>query len=130
VIESASLTRSTFRAGASPTALSARTRSGTTLKVALSEPASLAIAVDRLVGGRRSKGKCSRKARTGKRCTIRRRAGALTRALPAGSSRIAFSGRLGTKKLEPGRYRLSLTATDAAANLSKATRLRFKLVRR
>lgn len=130
VITAASLSRTRFRVGSAPTALSARARAGTKVRVSLSEPAALALKVDRLRAGRRSKGRCSRRARSGTRCTISRRVATLTRALPRGASAIAFSGRIGSDKLAPGRYRLVLVATDAAGNRSRAERLRFRLVRR
>ena len=133
VIRSAALTRNRFRAGTGATALSAkrkRTPAGTTLKVDLSERATLAVTVDRLVAGRRARGKCSPTARARKRCTIVKRAGTLTRALQAGAAKIAFSGRLGTRKLAAGSYRLTLVATDAAGNRSAARTLRFTLVPR
>jgi hypothetical protein len=130
-IRSASLSRTRFRATAAPTPVAARAKAGTTLRVDVSERATLAIAVDRRLAGRRSHGRCSRRARTGRRCTIRRRVRPqLTRTLPQGASRIAFSGRIGERKLAPGRYRMSLVATDVAGNRSRVTRLRFRLVRR
>jgi hypothetical protein len=47
-----------------------------------------------------------------------------------GVNRVAFSGRIGRRKLKPGVYRATLVATDAAGNRSKPKRLTFRVVRR
>jgi hypothetical protein len=127
------LTRRRFRAGAGQTAIAAALRAtatGTTLKVDLSEAASLRITVERLVPGRRVGKRCSAKARKGKRCTVAKAAGTLKRSLPAGAVKIAFSGRIGKRKLTPGSYRLTLVATDRAGNRSAPRKLNFTLVSR
>ena len=47
----------------------------------------------------------------------------------AGDHRLRFRGRFDRKHpLKPGRYRMTLTARDAAGNVSSPDRLRFKLV--
>jgi virginiamycin B lyase len=74
-------------------------RRGTTLRLDLSEPARVGIRI--LHGGRRP-------------------LGVLRRAVPAGPSRIAFSGRLHGRPLGPGRYRAAVLAWDAAGNLGRA----------
>ena len=45
----------------------------------------------------------------------------------AGRHTLHFSGRLGRHKLTHGRYRLSVTATDAAGNRSKAATAKFTI---
>ena len=107
-----------------------RFRRSTKLKVGLSEAAGLTGTVKRARPGRRSRGRCSTKARRGRRCTVLRRVGTFSRALPAGTSRIAFSRRLGTRRLKPGAYRLVLVARDAAGNRSAKRTLRFRILRR
>jgi hypothetical protein len=47
----------------------------------------------------------------------------------AGRTTKTFTGRVGGKKLERGRYRLQVGAVDAAGNAAKAVRLRFRIVR-
>jgi secreted trypsin-like serine protease len=47
----------------------------------------------------------------------------------AGRTTKTFSGRLGGRRLEPGRYRLRLRAVDAAGNVAKAVALRFRMTR-
>jgi hypothetical protein len=41
-----------------------------------------------------------------------------------------FSGRIARRRLAPGRYRMTLTATDAAGNASAPKRLSFTVRRR
>jgi hypothetical protein len=55
--------------------------------------------------------------------------GTLTRrSLAAGGRRVAFSGRIGKRRLAPGRYRATLVAT-AAGLKSKPAKLSFTVVR-
>jgi plastocyanin len=55
--------------------------------------------------------------------------GTLTRrGLPAGEHTIAFKGRLAGKKLPPGTYRASITATDTAGNRSAVRRIAFRVL--
>ena len=55
--------------------------------------------------------------------------GTLTRrGLPAGEHTIAFKGRLAGKKLPPGVYRASITATDTAGNRSAVRRITFRVL--
>ena len=130
VLRSASLSRRRFRVGSKSTPLVAATPAGTVLRVDPSEAVKLTATVERLQKGRRKGSRCSARAKTGRRCTIVKRAGALTRTLPGGSASIPFSGRLGSRKLAPGSYRLRLVATDAAGNRSAARALPFAIVAR
>jgi hypothetical protein len=43
---------------------------------------------------------------------------------------VAFSGRLGRRRLAAGRYRALLSATDAAGNRNRPARLAFRIARR
>ncbi|HEX6652858.1 MAG TPA: hypothetical protein VF072_08955 [Thermoleophilaceae bacterium] len=47
----------------------------------------------------------------------------------AGANRRRFSGRIGRKRLKPGRYRATLVARDPAGNASHPKRLKFRIVR-
>jgi hypothetical protein len=124
VVGRVSMTRRRF-------AVAARRRPrGTAFRFALSEDALVTIAIQRAVRGRRSKGRCSRRAGRGRRCIVHRRAGRLVRTLGAGTARVAFSGRIGRKALRPGRYRATVRATDAAGNAAKPRRIAFVVVRR
>lgn len=127
-------TRRTFAVGARPTAVSARRRTprGTTLSWSLSEAATVRIAVARQLSGRRVGKRCvrpTRRLRRAKRCVRLGRARTLTRRAPAGTAKLAFSGRIGRTPLARGRYTLTLVATDAAGNRSAPRRLTIRIVR-
>ena len=73
------------------------------------------------------------------RFTLRRRSGgrpigSFARSAGAGANSVRFSGRLRvrgrTLSLAPGRYRLTLVATDAAGNRSAARGVPFRVVSR
>jgi hypothetical protein len=120
----ARLSRTRFRAGR-----------GTVLSYRLSEAARVTLRIERKLKGRRvrSRGRirCVKRTRRNarRRCTLYRRVAILTRASKAGLNRIAFSGRVGGRKLRPGSYRLTLTPTDAAGNRGTPRRLSFRVVR-
>jgi hypothetical protein len=86
-------------------------RRGTRVRYSLSEPAAVTLRVQRLAG---------RRART---------VGTLRRSGLAGANRVRFSGRIGRRRLAPGRYRLTVRATDAAGNRSAARSRTFRIVR-
>ncbi len=135
VLRAVSLTRARFGVGKARTAVAAakpRRKSiprGTVLRFTSSEAARLSIAIERVRPGRtvkrRAKRVCvvvRRPVRPG-RCTLSTRVATLTRTIKAGRGSVALSGRIGAKPLAPGAYRLTLTARDAAGDVSKATRL-------
>jgi len=100
-----SLSPARFRAGSR----------GTTISFRLSSTATVTIRVERAQG--RSAG-------------YRTMAGSLVRRSTAGDNKLRFTGRLGTKTLQPGRYRLQAVAKDAAGQASEAKRVAFTVVRR
>jgi len=126
-----SLSRRRFAVAPGATALSAATRKlrGTTIRFTVSEQATVAIRIDRVVAGRRSGKRCVTSKRKGKRCSVFREAGTLTRKVAAGRRSVRFSGRLGRRALKPGRYGATLVARDGAANSSRAVRVSFTIVR-
>jgi outer membrane protein assembly factor BamB len=93
-----SLTASTFRVG-----------HGTTLRVTLSERATLVVAIEQLLPGRRPAGRAKLKFR-------------------ARRGRDHF--RLALARLAPGRYIANVTARDAAGRVSIRRSVRFTLTRR
>jgi virginiamycin B lyase len=98
------LTRKIFRLGGR----------GTVIRFTLSEDATVTIRFDRRVRGRWRR--------------VRRK---MTFQSTAGSHRLRFKGRFDLKHpLRPGRYRMTLTARDAAGNVSSPDRARFRLLRR
>lgn len=109
----------------------AAARRGTTFIFTLSEDARTSIRIERVVAGRRSGRRCV-KPRPGlrRRCTRFVAAITLTRAnTRSGVNRVRFTGRVGRRKLAPGRYRATVVATDGAGNRSAPRSVRFTVVR-
>jgi PKD domain len=131
-----SMLRRRFAVAPAPTPLSARRRRakrGTEFRFTLSEPAQVRIAIQRARPGRRVGARCRRPNRANRKrrkCTRYQARGALVRASAQGANRVAFSGRIGRRALKRGRYRATVTATDAAGNVSSPERVSFRIVRR
>jgi virginiamycin B lyase len=109
-------------AATATTGVAARVAKGTTLRYTLSEQASAVLRIERRAPGRRIRGTCRKPPRGGKRngarCSRFVRAGTLTRASHPGANAVAFSGRIGRRALRVGRYRVLISATDAAGNVT------------
>jgi hypothetical protein len=74
---------------------------------------------DDALPGRVAGGRCVRpgpQLRQAERCTRYRSIGALSRSGQGGANSARSTGRLGKRALQPGRYRVLITATDAAGN--------------
>jgi hypothetical protein len=132
-----SMTNKRFRVGKKRTVVVAkkkrrRVKVGTAFRFTLNVPATVTIRIDRLTKGKRVKKRCvapKPKLRKHKNCLRARKKGTLTRrSLAVGARRVAFSGRIGKRKLASGSYRATLTAT-ATGLKSKPVRLRFTVVR-
>jgi CSLREA domain-containing protein len=106
---------------------------GTTFRFDLNVAAKARLAFARLVGGRRVAGKCVRQTSTNKRkpkCTRALAAGHLDIAAHAGTNKVRFQGRISAaRKLKPGRYKLTVTATDAIARASAPRSLTFTIAK-
>lgn len=101
-----------------------------TLRLTLSEAATVRIRFERKLPGRRSaRGRClkPRRARHGRRCTRFRGVGAQSRAAVAGANALAIGGKLGRRTIPAGAYRLTIVATDAAGNASTPVRRTLKV---
>ncbi len=111
-----------------------RTAGASQFRFVLSEPAGIAIEVQRVRPGRRVGKKCvpsTRRRVHRPRCTLLRRVKTLTRAgLAAGANSIAFHTRVGKRVLPVGSYRATIVATDAAGNRSSPFTTAFKVVPR
>jgi virginiamycin B lyase len=97
-----------------------RVRKGGTIRIryTLSEPASVTLAVDSVLGGRKVGGRCvkvKRSNRKRKHCTrfVRIKPTIRLTDQKAGRRRLSF-----TARVRPGAYRLSLSARDKAGNRS------------
>jgi hypothetical protein len=122
VLQRVSLSPTRLRAGLSPT----------TLKLTSSEAAQLSIVIEQALPGtrvkRNGKTQCkpARHPARHARCTAYRRKAVLTQAINSGSASIVLSR---IKQLKPGSYRVTITARDAAGNVSPRTRLTFRITR-
>lgn len=127
-----SMTRRRFAVAARATAIRASVPRGSVFVYRLSRTAALSIAIDELLPGRRSaSGRCvapRRRLRRARRCTRRHRRGALSRSAAAGLDRTAFSGRIGSRALAPGRYRATLRARDTTGALSVPRATDFQIL--
>src|SRR5262249_55690153 len=116
----ASLTRlsesyATFAVAPAPTPLTAtaaarRPPRGTVFALSLGRASTVWIAITTIAPGRRVNGRCrltSHALRHRPRCQAIVTLGTLMRAAHAGSNRVPFSGRIGSKALKPGRYTAS-----------------------
>ena len=135
MITKASATNTTFRVGSKATPIvAARTRRapvGTRFRFTLSEPAAMNIGIAAAASGRLSGKKClkpTRKLAKRKRCTRYVTAGVLTRTAKAGANTVAFSGRIGIRKLATGRYRATFVALADGLD-SRPRTLGFLVVR-
>ena len=110
--------------------------SGPTVRYNLSEPSTVTLSFARAQAGRRAGGRCvkpTRRNRVGRRCTrwlpVRPKLSFAGRL--AGAGRIRFAGRLTRRStLRPGVHRLALRARDAAGNVSKPARTKFRVLPR
>lgn len=95
--------------------------SGRTIGFDVSEASSIQFRVDRISKGVKVKQRClaPKKGRKGKGCNrYTPLPGAIDTIATAGINSFAWNGRIGSKKLAPGKYRLIGIATDAAGNQS------------
>jgi hypothetical protein len=105
-------------------------RNGTKLTLRLSASATVRLTFQRVQNGRRQGSRCVVNRRRGTRCRRLLAAGTLSRALPAGTSSIALTGRVGRRALKTGAHRLVVAATAADGRRAAAKTLTFKIVRR
>ena len=110
-----------------------RHKRGTTFRYTLSETATVRIRIAQRRAGRRRGRRCvapTRALRRARGCTRIITRGTLTRVSHVGRNSVAFSGRIGSRKLSAGSYQATLTATDAAGNTSRGRTIRFTIVNR
>jgi hypothetical protein len=132
VLASLALSPSAFKAARSGASIMASAmRTGTTVSYVNTQASTTTFVVKRERAGFRRGRRCVARRPAGaprpKRCTRLVRAGSFTHADEAGRVSFRFSGRVGGRKLRPGRYRLRATAQNAlgrSAPLSKRFRVR------
>lgn len=98
-----------------------------TLRLTLSEAATLTVAITRTRHGhRRAHHRCSPKAHRGKRCVLRVRVQRKHYRAHAGRDRI----KLALRRLRPGSYTAVIHATDRAGRNSRTIRIKFTVLPR
>ncbi len=106
---------------------------GTTFSFSLNVPATVALAFTDTVGGRRVGKKCvaqTRRNRKRHRCSRTVTAGTLTLSAHQGTNSVHFEGLVSKhRKLKPGRYTLTITATNASGAHSASERVSFTIVK-
>jgi Tol biopolymer transport system component len=124
----------TWRRGSALPSFNAAAKVGTTIKFNLSEKAAVTLTFQRQRAGRRVGRRCvapKRSNRKRRKCKRYTTAGRLFFNGKAGANRVKFAGRLSRRKrLALGRYRLRVSAKDAAGNVSKTRTDTFRIVRR
>jgi sugar lactone lactonase YvrE len=109
-----------------------RPRRSTTFRYRLSEPAAVAIRIDRALPGRRFRGRCRAPGRRPvarrARCTRWPHVVTLSRRGRAGGNTLRFSGRVRGRRIPAGRYRATAAATDVVGNPSQPASLRLRAV--
>jgi streptogramin lyase len=106
---------------------------GTTFSFTLNEQASVSFAFTQQVAGRKAKGKCVAKTKKNRKMPSCKRTvtqGTLSFTGHTGTNKVSFQGRVSaSKKLQPGRYTLLITATNAVGQRSQTQSLSFTTVR-
>ncbi|HWD84509.1 MAG TPA: PQQ-binding-like beta-propeller repeat protein [Solirubrobacteraceae bacterium] len=100
-------------------------RHGTTLRLTLSQTATVEIQVSRVFSGRTVRHRCRVGARHGRRCTVTHRARRFAFHGRAGSDRF----RLNTRGLRAGGYVATIVAVGAGGRASRTVTLRFQILR-
>ena len=110
----------------------ARPRRTTTFRYGLSEPAAVAIRIERTLPGRRVRGSCRapgrRKVPRRARCTRLRQTVVLRRQAVAGANVLRFACRVRGRRLVPGHYRATADAVDVVGNRSQPKTIRLRVV--
>jgi hypothetical protein len=104
-----------------------RTKGGT-IHYRLSENASLAIRLDRVVKGHRKGGRCT-SAKRGKKCTRFVHVGTQRRGGKAGAHTLKLAALWGGKRPKRGKHRIAIVATDRSGNKAKAKALTVRVSR-
>ncbi len=122
-------TNATFTVASASTPLTGRTaavrhQKGTTFSFRLDQAATVKIAIQTTLAGRRVGGRCvaaTTALRKKPRCTRTVTIATLTRTAHTALNKVAFSGRIGGKAVKPGSYKAVFTASDAAGSATPKT---------
>jgi hypothetical protein len=108
-------------------------RKSATIRWTLDRAASLSVRVERVLKGRKVGIRCrpdSKRLRKRSPCTRYVSMGTIKRAAKKGSATLKLARKVGRRTLQPGSYRLVVSATDAKGNRSAPRTLTFTVVRR
>jgi PKD repeat protein len=121
-------------AGGSTELIGAATKkapAGTVFRLSVDERSTLVLSFTGKLAGRKKGSHCIAGRKTGTACSVAVAPGTLLRTSRGpGAVSIPFSGRIGGARLEPGSYRLAVSAIDAAGNRSAEQTVTFKVVSR
>jgi Tol biopolymer transport system component len=106
------------------------TAAGGTFMYAMSAAGRVQIEIERLSKGHRNRGRCTRSAKRGARCTVFQFKGTLTRNGIAGQNSTPFTGRIGRKALSAGSYLATITPFGAAGEGGVPRTTTFKVIRK
>ncbi len=112
---------------------SSKHRKGTRFTYTLSKAGTVRIVIAQRLAGRRRGKRCvapTRRLRRARACTRVLVRGTLSRRSRQGANRLAFLGRIGHRTLSPGRYSATITATDAARDVSPPRVIFFTILKR
>jgi len=104
---------------------------GTSFSVTLDQAAKVHLTITGTATGRRVSSKCVAKTQTNAHkpsCTRSVAEGTLTVSAGAGKTTIAFKGKVGSKTLRPGHYKVAITATSGTGRTSTPRTLSFTVV--
>jgi hypothetical protein len=131
-VSSLKLSPRSFKAAPKGASISKKAKAGSTVAYSVSAASSTKFTVESVQTGRKKGKKCVKQTggnKRAKKCTryvvVR---GSFKRAAKRGGNKFHFSGRVGGKKLKPGKYRLVALAT-VGTRKSKLKRADFKIVR-
>jgi hypothetical protein len=102
---------------------------GTTFRFTVNERVRVRFAFNKRVKGRKLGRRCVAHRTKGRRCTRTVKSGVLNFSARAGLNKVRFQGRISARKrLKPGRYTLTVTATDSSGQTSAPRSLIFTIV--
>jgi uncharacterized delta-60 repeat protein len=131
VITHVSQSHGTWRASGAPGR--GRPPIGTSFSYTLDQGAIVSFVFAQQVGGRKVNGRCVAQTKQNKRkpaCTRTVSRGKASVTGKAGSNKLSFSGRISrSNKLSPGRYSVTITATNSIGQVSKPHTLNFTIVK-
>jgi hypothetical protein len=120
------------RTGPSEPSATRKVKRGTQFDYTLSENARVIFKIERALPGRRVGGRCRKARRSNRRkrrCTRWVLFGSFAQQGFVGGNVKTWSGKIGKRKVRPGRHRVTFLATDGAGNASGPKSLRFRVVR-